>query len=128
MLATDVHRRILIATVVVSACATDPDPRPATADYIIEAILVPYCGRGGCHSSNTAARNLVFDTIDGALAAMKGQGKDREPMVTPFQPDRSRLVLVLTDSSRAMPPDVPLPDKDVALISRWVADGAVGLR
>lgn len=116
-----------IAVALLCSCATGPDTRPETADYIIEAILVPYCGRAGCHSTETAEHGLVFATIDGSLAAMATNQRG-EKMVVPGEPLQSRLVEVLSDGSRIMPPDVPLPDADIALISQWITDGAVGFQ
>lgn len=111
----------------VAACGTDPDTRPQTADYIIEAILVPYCGRGACHSTNTAAHDLIFDTIDGALAAMSRNERGQR-LVVANDPDHSRLYTVLVDSRRVMPPDIPMPTADIDLIRAWIADGAMGLQ
>lgn len=120
------HRLLWIAIAFGSACATGPDTRPETADYIIEAILVPYCGRGGCHSAETRAHDLAFDTIAGSIAAMKTQQRGQQ-LVVPGSPTASRLVTVLSDSGAIMPPDVPLPQKDIDLIARWITDGAAGL-
>lgn len=120
------HRTLALIGVGLAACAAGPDDRPANADYIIEAILVPYCGRASCHSTTTAAHGLVFDTISGALAAMATQQRG-QAMVVRGAPQQSRLVGVLSDGRRIMPPDVPLPDADIALISRWIAEGADGL-
>jgi hypothetical protein len=107
-------------------CNPSADDRPATADYIIEAILVPQCGRGGCHTEDTQPHGLAFDTIAHALAAMHTTSRG-EPMVVPGDPDGSRLVGVLVDPRRPMPPDQPLPDADIDLIARWIASGAEGL-
>jgi Planctomycete cytochrome C len=110
--------------VVLVSCTSNPDTRPETAAYITQAILVPYCGRGGCHSTNTAAARLVFDTLDGALAAMHDRAG-----VSPGRPDQSTLYTTLvTGARRPMPPDVPLPDADVELIRSWIADGAEGFQ
>ncbi len=108
------------------ACGTTPDTRPETADYIIDAILVPYCGRGGCHSSATEARNIAFDTIPNSLAAMTTSQRGQR-LVVKGNADISRLYTVLVDSSRPMPPDQPLSDADIDLIKRWIDDGAAGL-
>jgi hypothetical protein len=119
--------RAWIVVVLVSACATEPDTRPETLDYIVEAILVPYCGRGGCHSAETRVKGLAFDTIDGALAAMKTEQRQQK-LVVPGSAADSRLVNVLSDPRRIMPPDVPLPQKDIELITRWIDDGAAGFQ
>jgi hypothetical protein len=113
----------------VSACAGEAtDTRPETADYIIEAILAPSCGRGGCHSSETKAHDIAFDTIPAALAAMNGSGGGHgRVLVIAGSPNDSELVTILTDTREPMPEDAPLPDVDIDLITRWVADGAEGL-
>jgi hypothetical protein len=49
-------------------------------------------------------------------------------VVVPGRPAISRLVTVLTDGNRVMPPDTPLPTADIELITRWVAGGAEGLQ
>jgi hypothetical protein len=115
-----------LATSFVLSCSASTDNRPETADYVIEAILVPQCGRGGCHTEDTQPHGLAFDTIDHALAAMHTTQRGL-PMVVPGDPDGSRLVTVLVDPSRPMPPDQPLPNPDIDLIARWIASGAEGL-
>ena len=91
--------RPALVCILVVACGTDPDTRPETADYVIEAILVPYCGRAACHSTNTAAHGLIFDTIDGSLASMTMADRGQK-LVVPNNPDGSRLYNVLVDSRR----------------------------
>ena len=118
--------RNLFVALALCACGTSPDTRPETADYIIEAILVPYCGRGGCHSSATEARNLAFDTIPSALSAL-GTSQRGQRLVVKGDAQASRLYTVLVDTSRPMPPDQPLSDADIDLIKRWIDDGAAGL-
>ncbi len=115
-----------VALALLGACGTEPDTRPETADYIIVAILAPSCGRGGCHSSETRAHDLAFDTIDAAEASMRSSDHGQK-LVVPGEPTQSRLVTVLTDAHSPMPADAPLPDVDIDLITRWVADGAEGL-
>jgi hypothetical protein len=120
--------RTIAVCLVVAACGTDPDPRPTdSADYIIEAILVPYCGRAACHSTDTAAKDLIFDTIDGAKASLTKTERGQK-LVVPARPDQSRLYNVLVDSRRVMPPDIPMPTADIDLVRAWITDGAVGLQ
>lgn len=114
----------LAVVLALAACATEPDRRE-TASYVITAILEPACGRGGCHSSDTRPKNLAFDTIPDALAAMHTTQR-RMPMVVPGSPDKSRLILVLSDTNRVMPPDQPLSAADIDLLTQWIADGADG--
>lgn len=110
----------------IAACASETDSRPETADYIIEAILVPHCGRADCHSSSSDQHGYAFDSIGDAEAALTSSDRGH-PLVVPGDPAGSELVTVLTDPSRVMPPDAPLAQADIDLISRWVADGAPGL-
>jgi hypothetical protein len=109
-----------IALLLLAACGTAQDTRPETASYIVEAILLPYCARAGCHSASAQAKGIGFDTIPEAIHAM-------QPLVVAGEPTRSRLVTILTDSSRPMPPDAPLPQADIDLVTRWVSDGAEGM-
>jgi hypothetical protein len=115
-----VLRRLAVCAFI-AGCTTNPDSRPATTDYIIEAILVPYCGRGGCHSTDTAARNLIFDTPEQARIAMSKTDHGMK-LVVPGMPDKSELYTALSDSRRIMPPDIPLPDKDRELIFEWISN------
>ena len=109
-----------LAWFIVAACGTSQDTRPETADYIVDAVLVPYCARAGCHSASAQPKGIMFDNIPDAIDAM-------QPLVVPGDPAHSRLVTVLTDSSKPMPPDAPLPQGDIDLITRWIADGAEGM-
>jgi cytochrome c len=109
-----------LACLVFMACGTSEDTRPETADYIVQAVLVPYCARAGCHSASAQAKNIVFDNIPDAIGSM-------QPLIVPGDPERSRLVTILTDPDKPMPPDAPLPHADIDLIARWIANGAEGM-
>jgi hypothetical protein len=119
-----------LACVVVAlvGCATEPDTRPATADYIAAAILVPACGRPACHSSAAKDAGYAFDTVAAAKVSMRqltqggGGGGGR----------RSRNLLQVigattTEPKGIMPPDDTLPEADLALIRQWADAGYVGL-
>jgi hypothetical protein len=110
------------ALALAEGCGTATDDRPQTAAYISAAILVPYCGRAACHSTATRAHDLNFGSVADSIATMQSQF-----LVVAGDPTTSPLVTVLTATSRVMPPDTPLPDADIELITRWVADGAEGL-
>ena len=111
----------------VASCADQTDTRPQTADYIIEAILVPFCGRAGCHTAETQPHNLAFDTIDNAMASLKKTDRGMQ-LVVPGSADSSELFTILSDSRRIMPPDSPLPDANKMLIENWINAGAPGLQ
>ncbi|HEY1547180.1 MAG TPA: c-type cytochrome domain-containing protein [Kofleriaceae bacterium] len=118
-------KRALCAVLLIAAsCASEA--RPETADYIIEAILVPRCGRAGCHSSETAQHGYAFDTIDHATAALKSTDRGMT-LVVPGDAQRSDLYTVISGTRDVMPPDSPLAQADIDLIETWIDDGAAGL-
>ncbi len=119
-------KHYLLAVALLGACANESTTRE-TASYIIEAILVPHCAHGGCHTSVTKPHNLAFDTIPAAIASMKSVDK-RSPLVTPGDSARSELYTILQyGASGIMPPDAPLAQADIDLIQHWIDDGAEGL-
>ena len=127
------------------------DDRPAVWDYVSPVIFQPSCATASCHSPATAAAGLDFsDPTRGytSLTALwvwivdpKGtpeQGcrtidrtivcqRNHRPLVVPFDPSQSRLVNVLrARSAPRMPPDRALPEADIALVERWILNGAIG--
>jgi hypothetical protein len=116
-----------------ASCASEDD-RPATWSYVWATIIEPSCTTVGCHSSFSATYGFRFDSKKGAYTYLTGRSCD-EPdapgapprsYVSPGQPDRSQLVYLLRgeDVPRRMPPDTPLPERDIELIERWILDGA----
>ncbi len=90
----------------------------------------------GCHNSLVATYGFRFDTLEGAYTQLTGvvcdpdvpevEGEPPGNFVRPGQPDRSKLVYLLRgdDVPRRMPPDIPLPEKDIELVERWILEGA----
>ena len=120
-------RLALAAVLGLTACGQLDDDRPATLEYVTAAVLVPYCGNAQCHSSLTRADNYVLDTVEDARETINRFG-----LVTPNEPESSLLYLVLIspggdNALPRMPYDQPMPDADVALIRRWIEQGAPGL-
>ena len=113
---------------------TSEDDRPASFSYIYPTIIEPNCSTIGCHSSFVATYGLQLDTYEGAYAILVGAPCEpgappvapQQNFVRPGQPDRSKLIYLLegTDVPRRMPPDVPLPSKDVDLVRQWILEGA----
>jgi Planctomycete cytochrome C len=118
------QRALCALLVIATSCASEE--RPETADYIIEAILVPKCGRAGCHSSETEQHGYAFDTIDNAIAAMTSTDRGRM-LVSAGSAGDSDLYQVISGDREIMPPDSPLPTADIDLIAQWINDGAAGL-
>ena len=132
-----------------AGCGDAVDRRPATWGYISPAILQPNCATVSCHSTAAAAAGLDFSDPDRGYQSLTGlsvlildptQKEDKDcmkvgntvacrrefrPMVVPFNPDQSRVVHMLRARNAArMPPDRPLPEPDIALIERWILNGA----
>jgi hypothetical protein len=113
-----------------SACS-DVDDRPATWSYISAAIIQPNCATARCHNHSSATLGLQLDTVEGGYLELVGaHDADGVPLgrnlVVPGDPDSSKLMWMLRGvEAQRMPPDEPLPDADVALIEKWIRDGAV---
>jgi hypothetical protein len=128
------------------------DNRPAEWGYISPAIFQPSCATTSCHSPAAAVSGLDFSTPDNGYASLtrlwvwvvqtpdggltqgapcatvNGTAVCEEkvrPLVTPFDPEGSRVVNMLRarDAPR-MPPDRPLPEDDIRLVERWILNGA----
>ena len=124
-------------------------PRPATWAYISPVIMQPNCATGSCHSPAAAVAGLDFSTpdrgyssltrlwvwvVDPAKKGQPGCGPAAgttvceelfRPLVTPYDPQESRLINVLRgrDAPR-MPPDRPLDEADIELVEQWILNGA----
>jgi len=128
-------------------CGGD-DERPADWDYIAPVIVRPNCATISCHSEAAAVAGLDLSTPEKAYESLLEQdaefvvaGQDRDgcenidddfqrcqasrPMVTPGVPGQSRVVQMMRAvGAQRMPPDRPLPEADIALIERWILEGA----
>lgn len=110
------------------------DDRPASFEYIHTAILAPSCATASCHTAAVSQAALRLHSIDAAYTMLLGRPCDAEPLdeqaprnyVDPGHPERSRLMYLLRgeEVGRAMPPDRLLPEPDIALIERWILEGA----
>ena len=100
-----------------AACSTTDNNRPATVQYITEAILQPHCAQDVCHSSYAKASGYAFDTVAAAKSSLRG-------LVSTSDPESSLLYTVLIRSVKRMPYDAPLPDKDIQLILLWIQENA----
>ncbi|MBI5758319.1 MAG: DUF1549 domain-containing protein, partial [Planctomycetales bacterium] len=75
-----------------------------------------------CHSADTNSKGgLRVDDRNGLIA-----GGGRGPAIVPGQPDESLLIKAIRrDDKLKMPPEKPLSEDEVAVLTKWVADGAV---
>ncbi len=94
-------------------------------------VLAPNCGQVQCHSTFTTTKKLAFDTIEAArrtlgceLGIDEGLNPDKP---TGREPHGNDLWNVITAyGKQRMPPDSPLADADIALISTWLEADAPG--
>ena len=117
-------RLVLVAAIALAACNQTDNNRPATLEYITEAILQPSCSQYDCHSSFRREKGYAFDTVDAARASLQPTGVVN---TSPGEEQSSLIYQVLTRKIKRMPYDSPLPDKDIALILQWIQNGAPGL-
>lgn len=116
------------------------DERPATWAYISPVIFQANCATASCHSRGTAVAGLDFSTPDRGYASLArlsvvvpGEGGDagataaaRRPLVTPYDPQQSRVIMLLrARGARRMPPDRPLDEADIRLVESWILNGAL---
>lgn len=125
---------VLGSAVVVGACGGTEDDRDPVWGYISPVIIQPNCATSSCHSALAAVAGLDLSTAEAGWHSLRELKLPRRmmpvekarPMVTPFNPDQSRLVNMLrATGARRMPPDRPLPEADIALIEHWILNGAV---
>ena len=121
------YRLVLAAAAALAACSQTDNDRPATLEYITEAILQPSCGQYTCHSSFRRAKGYAFDTVEAAKASLAPTDPAAPRVINTSDPTSSFLYEVLTRKVKRMPYDAPLPQKDIDLILTWISAGAPGL-
>ena len=76
-----------------------------------------------CHSAENGADNggLILETVEGIAA-----GGSRGAMFFREDPPKSLLLRTVhySDADLQMPPEGKLPDEEIAILDRWVKDGA----
>ena len=120
------------AWLVAPACL-EPDERPSAWSYVHASIVAPACATAGCHSTLAVQAGLDLATMNLAYAELTG-ARCGEPLAPGAQgaafvfagdPARSKLLWLLRGQQVArMPPDTPLPSSEIALVERWIWDGA----
>ncbi len=128
--------RLLLSIIAACACAATrtaadepaakPNAKPAAEqlEYFetqVRPLLVKRCYK--CHSTDTGPENgaLILDTAAGIAA-----GGSRGTMFLKEMPNKGLFLQAITyaDPDLQMPPDGKLPDAEVAVLERWVRDGA----
>jgi hypothetical protein len=123
---------LLITAALAIGCDT-PDDRPARWGYVHTAIVEPACATSACHSKLASQAGIDLSTDDAAYVFLTGRvcgapalpGDPVGNFVRPGHPESSELMYLLRGEAGAiMPPDVPLPDAEIAIIERWILEGA----
>jgi WD40 repeat protein len=102
----------------------DKDALPAEVSFYkdVRPIFQQHCN--GCHQPAKPSGGFVMT----ARAELLKKGESDKPGVVPGQPDASNLVSQVTphDGKKPLMPrnQPPLADRDVALIKKWIAQGA----
>jgi cytochrome c553 len=105
------------------AAPRDDSSRVAFFEKGVRPLLVANCYT--CHSADTNSRGgLRVDDRNGLLV-----GGGRGPAVIPGKPDESLLIKAVTRVGELkMPPERRLSDDDIAILKRWIRDGAAWTR
>jgi len=138
----------MTAAVLATGCG-NVDDRSAMWPYLSPAIFQPSCATVSCHSRSAAVSGLDFSDPDRGYNNLTNLSiwivdpdgtpergckpaagtvvceRQRRPLVIAYNPSASRLVNMLrARGASRMAPDRPLPEADIALIERWILDGA----
>jgi len=125
---------LVLAAVTVATgvgCGGTHDDRPARWSFISATIIEPACATVNCHSaithqggvdlSNSTIGYQTLVNVNGSSTADGGATF----YVYPKYPQYSSLITLLNAvGSLRMPPDNPLSEADIQLISDWIQQGA----
>jgi hypothetical protein len=92
----------------------DPDTVYFAND--IAPLLISKCATPGCHDSKSAKHGVITDSYNNIIKTagiMVGNGLKSEVIKT-----------LRKTGSETMPPDGKLPDSDIAMIRKWIDQGA----
>lgn len=84
----------------------------------VRPLLAQHCLE--CHSAESQKGMLRLDS----RAAMLKGGESEEASIVPGKPDESLLISAVRHESYEMPPKGMLPEKDIAVLVKWVELGA----
>lgn len=117
----------LLMIMTASACDTQAD-RPASFAYLQATIIGPNCATASCHSASDSAEDLDFTDVDASYLSLTGVAcGDTKPSlyVNTGDPSRSAILSIMRSTGGdRMPPDIGVPEEEIALIARWISEGA----
>ncbi|MFO0534948.1 MAG: c-type cytochrome domain-containing protein, partial [Planctomyces sp.] len=110
-----------VSLVVGSASAAQQESADQQAQFFHEKVLPLLEARCfECHGDGDVEGGLLATSRETLL-----EGGETGPAIVPGDPDRSLLIQAVRYETLQMPPRDKLPDEEVALLVKWVADGAV---
>src|SRR5262249_2866373 len=116
---------VLVLVASTTSAADPPSPAPARVSFARDVLPLFQQHCIGCHQP--AKRGGSYPRP--SRAALLKKGESDRPGVVPGKPDASSLLSQLRPQGgkpAAMPKNKPaLPEKDIGLIVRWIAEGAV---
>ena len=124
--------RLLGVLLLAGGCDTAAD-RSTSWSYIHTSIVRPACTTSACHSKLGSQAGIDLSTPGAAYLLFTGRGCDAPDVsgsppgnfVRPGHPETSKLMYLLRgEGGSIMPPDVPLPEAEIAIIERWILEGA----
>ncbi|MEM0926414.1 MAG: DUF1549 domain-containing protein, partial [Planctomycetota bacterium] len=110
----------VILGAIAPVCRADDNARAEFFENQVRPLLVERCYE--CHAAEEAEAGLQLDSQAGWKV-----GGDSGSAIIPGDPDSSLLMEAVRYSEEViagMPPDAPLSDSEVAVLSKWIADGA----
>jgi hypothetical protein len=116
------RRRLFFVAAAAAAlvgCGSATDDRPARWSFISATITEPMCATVNCHSAIAQRAHVDLHDRASGYRDLVGRG-----FVTLGDQTGSSPVLFLMNGqgSQRMPPDAPLPQADITLIQRWIAE------
>ncbi len=94
----------------------------ASPEAYFDARVAPILARRCLACHNEELKNGDISFFDRASLLKGGR---RGPAIVPGKPQQSVLVQSLQhDGDLQMPPGPKLPDKDIRVLTKWIADGA----
>jgi len=110
----------LLFALVATARIASAEPTPEQLAFFeskVRPLLVERCHK--CHAGEHAKGDLWLDARESLLT-----GGASGAAIEPGHPEDSLLIGAVRYESLEMPPSGKLPDDEIAILERWVADGA----
>lgn len=98
------------------------DPDVIYFEQDVLPLLVSACAQSGCHDAATHEHGVVTESYETIMAS--------NDLVEPGQPNESELIHVLFETGDDLmppPPNAPLTDEQIAVLTDWIEQGALNL-